>query len=94
MPSPYYVLLSRAERRPIVQVWPIQLQDRLPTVPVPVLEPDPDVPLDLEAAVISVYERGGFARKIDYRQPPPPALPAEEAAWVEAVLRERRAHGE
>ena len=95
MPSPYYVLLSRAERRPIVQVWPIQLQDRLPTVPVPVLEPDPDVPLDLEAAVISVYERGGFARKIDYRQPPPPpALPAEEATWVEAVLRERRACAE
>jgi hypothetical protein len=90
--APYYVVLSRAERRPIVQVWPIQMRDPLPTVPVPVLEPDPDVPLDLEAAVISVYERGGFARKIDYRQaPPPPALSTDEAACVEAVLGERRA---
>ena len=90
--APYYVMVSRAERRPKVEMWPIQLTERLPTVPVPVLEPDPDVPLDLEAALASVYERGGFARKIDYGlPPPPPPLSAGEATWVEAVLRESRA---
>jgi hypothetical protein len=87
--APYYVLVSRSERRPRVQVWPIQLRDPLPAVPVPVLEPDPDVPLDLQAAVASAYERGAFARKIDYQQPPPPPpLSAEETAWVEEVLRQ------
>jgi Protein of unknown function (DUF4058) len=45
--APYYVVLSRANRRPTVEVWPIQLADRLPVLPVPLLEPDPDVPLDL-----------------------------------------------
>jgi hypothetical protein len=64
------------------------MQERLPVIPVPLLEPDPDVPLDL-AAVASVYERGAYARKIDYRQlPPAPPLSAEEAAWTEALLRE------
>jgi Protein of unknown function (DUF4058) len=87
----YYVLVSRAEQRPRVQVWPIQLRDPLPTVPVPVLEPDPDALLDLGAAMTSAYERGAFSRKINYqRPPPPPPLSVEEAAWVEEVLRSRR----
>ena len=83
-------MLSRAERRPQVEVWPIRLEQELPRVPVPVLEPDPDVPLDLGAVVASVYERGAYARKLDYRQPPPPPpLTAEATAWVEALLREK-----
>jgi hypothetical protein len=87
--APYYVMLSRAERRPRVEVWPIALSERLPVLPVPVLEPDPDVPLDLGAAVASVYERGAYARKIDYNQPPPPPpFSAEEAAWVDTLLQE------
>jgi hypothetical protein len=92
--APYYVVVSRAERRPRVEVWPIQLRDRLPIVPVPLREPDPAAPLDLAAAFASVYERGGFARKIDSREPPTPPLPAEEAAWVEALLRTSQACGE
>ena len=43
--APYYVMLSRAERRPRWDVWPIQLMDHLPVLPVPLLEPDPDVPV-------------------------------------------------
>jgi hypothetical protein len=70
--APYYVVLSRVDRRPHVAVWPIQLQDDLPLLPVPLLEPDPDVPLDLAAVVADVYERGGYTSIIDYSQPPPP----------------------
>jgi hypothetical protein len=55
------------------------------------LHPDPDVVLDLGAAVRSVYERCAYDRTIDYRDPPPPPLSAEESAWVEALLCERRA---
>jgi len=65
----YYVVLSRAHRRPTVEVWPLQLTERLPVLPVPLLEPDPDVPLDLGAAVADVYERGAYASQIDYHQP-------------------------
>lgn len=89
-PAPYYVILSRADRRPVVEVWPIQLQDPLPVLPVPLLEPDPDVPLDLGAAVAAVYERGGYADLIDYRRPPPPPpLSEAEAQWLDERLREQ-----
>jgi hypothetical protein len=92
--APYYVALSRENRRPIVEVWPIQLADRLPVIPVPLLEPDPDVPLDLGSAVASVYERGAYERAIDYHSPPPPPpLSAEEMAWVEQLLREHHESG-
>lgn len=89
-PAPYYVVLSRAEWRPTVEVWPIQLADKLPVLPVPLLEPDPDVPLDLGAAVASVYERGGYGTLIDYSQPPPPpALEAADAAWLQEQLQQQ-----
>jgi len=88
--APYYAILSRALRRPRVEVWPIQLADELPVLPVPLLEPDPDVPLDLGAAVASVYERGAYGAQIDYRQPPPsPLLTDAETAWLDTLLREK-----
>lgn len=87
--SAYVIMLSRATQRPRVQVWPLQLSDRLPVLPVPLLEPDPDVALDLSTAVAAVYERGGYASLIDYRQPPPPPdLSTDEARWLDEHLRE------
>jgi Protein of unknown function (DUF4058) len=86
-PAGYYVVLSRAERRPRVDVWPIQLRDRLPVLPVPLLAPDPDVVLDLAVAVASVYDRGAYAQQIDYRQPPPPPpLANAEVEWLAELL--------
>jgi len=66
-----------------VDVWPVQLWDPLPTLPVPLREPDPDVPLKLGAVVAAVYQRGAYSRLIDDRlTPPPPPLSDVEAAWL------------
>lgn len=88
-PAPYYVVLSRAEERPTVEVWPIQLSDPLPVVPVPLLARDPDVLLDLSAAVAAVYERNGYARRFDYREPLSPPLSDAEQRWLDEHLRAR-----
>ncbi len=89
--APYYITLSRADRRPMVTVWPVQLRNTLPVVPVPLLTPDPDVPLGLNAAVASVYERGAYDLRINYLQPPPPPeLSSEEQAWVEPLLKREK----
>lgn len=77
--APYYITLSRAEERPRIAIWPIQLNSRLPVLPVPLAKPDPDVPLNLGEIVKAVYERGGYDAQIDYRQPvPAPALSSTE----------------
>lgn len=88
-PAPYYVYLSRWQRRPFTEVWATGLRERLPTVPVPLLSPDPDVPLDLQAAIDGCFQLVGYERLLPYAEPPPPPdLKAADAAWVDATLRE------
>ncbi len=87
-PAHYYVYLSRWQRRPYTQIWRIGLRVRLPTVPVPLLPPDPEVPLDLQAAVNACFDLVGYERLLDYGgPPPPPELQQDEAEWVAATLR-------
>jgi hypothetical protein len=81
-PAPYFVFLSRAERRPIVEVWPVQLNMRLPLVPVPLLAEDEDVVLDLQLALNTVYDALNYHLSVDYTRPPEVPLGHEEAAWA------------
>lgn len=87
-PAHYYVTLSRAERRPKVEVWPINFWDRLPVVPVPLRAPDADVALDLNTLIPQMYEWASLGRWIDYRQAPPlPHLTEAEEAWLDQHLK-------
>ncbi|MFN8513291.1 MAG: DUF4058 family protein [Chloroflexia bacterium] len=81
--EPYFTFLSRAQYRPRIFIWPMPLRNALPVVAVPLLPPDPDLPLDLTAALKRIYATARYDLRIDYRQPPPPPdISAEDAAWV------------
>jgi len=82
----YAVVLSRADARMKAEVWPIELADTLPVVPLPLLPPDPDVPLDLQAVIESIYERAGYDLDVDYSAPPWPHLTDEQLVWAENLL--------
>ena len=82
-PASYYIVLSRAERRPTVDIWPLHPRDPIPLVPVPLMTPDPDVSLDLGLAIGKIYEAAAYDLRIDYTKPaPPPELPPEDAACL------------
>jgi Protein of unknown function (DUF4058) len=83
----YYVLLNRARKRSVTEVWAIGMDEPLPTVPVPLLKGDADVPLDMQKAFTAVYDAGGFDLVVDYRKPPDVELPVEEAEWLNEHLR-------
>jgi len=88
--APYFILLSRAETRPEIAIWPCVLQQPLPTVPVPLRYPDPDVALSLTQVVQQVYRNARYDLQVDYRaDPPAPDLAPDTAAWLDARLRER-----
>jgi hypothetical protein len=84
--QPYFVFLSRAEERPLTDVWPIALCEPLPSVPVPLLAGDADIWLDLQAAFTAAYDLPGYDLIVDYSQPPDVPLTPEEAVWAEAHL--------
>ena len=86
-PAPYFVFISRAGQRSRVQVWPVLMEQPLPSVPVPLLPGDADATLDLQQALTTVYDIIGYDELIDYSQPPPGPLTPEQRAWVEERLR-------
>ncbi|MBN1284569.1 MAG: DUF4058 family protein [Anaerolineae bacterium] len=88
-PAPYFIISSRADRRPRCEVWPIALADPLPTVPVPLLEGDPDVWLDLGQVLDTIYDAGGYGLALDYACSPPGPLAEKDAIWVNSVLNEQ-----
>ncbi len=80
--EPYFVFLSRAENRPLTEVWPVGLAQPLPTVPVPMLAGDDDVTLDLQRAFSDVYDLVHYDRAIEYREPPDVPLAEEQVQWT------------
>ena len=82
----YRVYLSRSGPPRDAFVWPIRLQDRLPTVAFPLRGDDPDVPLDLQAAVTAAVERGSYDLDADYAADPVPPLSGPAEAWARSVL--------
>jgi Protein of unknown function (DUF4058) len=83
----YFIFLSRVERRPITEIWPISLTEPLPVVPVPLLPGDKDEVLDLQQTFATTYDLVGYDLALDYTQPPEILLPPEDAAWAETLLR-------
>ena len=75
-----YIFLTRAQHRERVEVWPIQLRDTLPTVPVPLRPPEADVPLNLTTAIATIYDEARYDLSLNYRELPDPPLEGDDAA--------------
>jgi hypothetical protein len=84
----YYVLVSRVEERLRVGLWPIQLRDPLPSIPIPLRVPAADARLDLQQALHHVYDAAGYEDYI-YTGTPQPPLRAEDATWAQQFLPRR-----
>ena len=87
--SPYTVLVARARKFDLCRVWPVYFQMRSPSIPIPLLKPDPDLLLDLQPMIDSIYQRSRYERSIDYRRPLAPPLDAAETLWLEKQLRKQ-----
>jgi hypothetical protein len=86
----YHALVSRADRRPISDVFSWSIRDPLPTIPVPLMAPDADISLDLATVFNTVYQRGRYERSIDYSAPLELPLGPKDHAWAE---KQARTHG-
>lgn len=78
---PYIINLIRAKSG-VVDVWPVALQDTLPTIPIPLSNSDSDAVLNLQVALNAVYEEAAYDLSIDYAQPPPPPKLSYVDKWM------------
>jgi hypothetical protein len=94
--TPYFIFVARKTgmgRRE--EGYPLRLQDRLPTIGLPLGPGRPDLPLDLSAAARSAYDlsnRPGWIRYEDEPIPGPPLSP-EDQAWVKQMAAASKAGG-
>ena len=77
----YYVMVSRADERPEVKIWPFLLRDPIPVVPIPLRPSDSDVTLNIQQALHEVYRVAGYGLYM-YSGRPQPALTPEQAKWA------------
>lgn len=84
----YFGLVTRATDVDRTQAYGWTVRDCWPGIPIPLREPDADVPIDLGGAFDQAYTMGRYGELIDYtKPPPPPALAAADAEWVAETAR-------
>ena len=81
-PGDYYALLTRADRLPVADVYAWPIEHPLPTIPIPLRPSEPDLMLDLSAVFQDVYQRGHYARSIDYHASLNLPLPEHKRKWA------------
>jgi hypothetical protein len=82
----YCVLVSRAEQRPNVDLWPIRLHDSLPEIPIPLRAAGESVPLNLQTILHRVYDAAGYGDYV-YDVDPRPPLSAENRRWAAELIK-------
>jgi hypothetical protein len=87
----YHVCIHLFDRPDDYLIYPVRLSNRLPGITIPLLPGDPAVDIDLQALLDRCYDTGQYRRRIRYgEQAPAPPLLAEQANWLQTILREKR----
>jgi hypothetical protein len=71
-----------------MEIYPLPLQQPLPTIGIPLDPSLDDAPLELQALVTQCYRNGRY-EDIDYRADPQPPLPPDDAAWADELLKSK-----
>jgi hypothetical protein len=85
-PYDYLACVSRWPLRNRFELHPVVLRGRLPRVKIPLVEPDNDAVLDVQATLEQVYEAGRYARRIRYEEPCVPPLASADQDWANELL--------
>jgi len=84
----YVMSVNRANKpRNRFEVYPRSVRQRLPRIRVPLAGDDPDVQLDIRAALKQAYEAGSYRDRIDYHAACQPPLDRDDQTWAEGVVR-------
>lgn len=86
IPSDYRIMISRSYQRPKAQLYAFNLQQIIPSIPVPLRSGENEPVLDLQSLLHKVYDRARFELGIDYKQACMPKLSKENEAWLRSII--------
>lgn len=87
--SHYRILVSRGWRRPRADLYPFNLRDPIPAIPIPLKKGEDEPVLAIGPLLTAIYREARYDLRIDYQaEPPPPPLAPEDAAWLDDLLRQ------
>jgi len=82
----YHVCTHRFDRFEDFLVYPITLQDQLPTIAIPLLPGDGEIAISLQQVIERTYAAGPYHREIDYfDEVPAPPLSDSDLEWVASI---------
>jgi Protein of unknown function (DUF4058) len=82
----YHVYVSRADRRPVSDVYTWGVRRRLPEIKIPLKDPDPDIKIDLGEVWKQAFQRGRYDEVLDYAGDPPSFLRAEDQDGAREIV--------
>jgi len=89
----YRILISRANQKPLADLYLFNLPDMIPQFPLPLRAGDAEPIVDLQALLNTVYDRAAYDFRIDYTAAPVPPLSEADATWTDTLLEERGLSG-
>ncbi|HAA29924.1 MAG TPA: hypothetical protein DCE56_22305 [Cyanobacteria bacterium UBA8553] len=87
--SHYRIVVSRSSERPKADLYAFNLQQEIPSFPLPLQPEDTEPVINLQELLHRLYEQGSYDLAIAYHTEPIPPLSTADAAWVDKVLREQ-----
>ncbi|MGK7902327.1 MAG: DUF4058 family protein [Hormoscilla sp.] len=87
--SDYRILVSRGQQRPQAYLYAFNLQNQIPSFPLPLRAEDTEPVISLRDLLTGIYDIGSYDLKLDYSQEPVPRLSPTDAAWANALLRQQ-----
>ncbi|MBI2193727.1 MAG: DUF4058 family protein [Planctomycetes bacterium] len=88
--SDYRILVSREWERYRGQLYPFNVREAIPEIPIPLSRHEQEPLLSLGMLLNQVYDQARYDLRVDYAVPPQPPLKPEDAAWCEEVLAKAR----
>ncbi|MBI3913482.1 MAG: DUF4058 family protein [Chloroflexi bacterium] len=84
--SHYRILVSREWERPRAKLYPFNLNEAIPEIPVPLQKGEAEPALGLGKLFAEIYDQVRYDLRIDYTGAPEPALDSATAVWSQALL--------
>ncbi len=86
--SHYRILVSRGWERPKAQLYPFNVNEPIPEIPIPLREGEEELTLALGELLTRVYDEVRYDLRINYKVEPEPPLDPALAIWAHQVLTE------